>query len=197
MSITYGAHSLSFGDGVELADGDVMCVRFDGFGRAAAQSPAHPRPRSNSPVTVRNRSLESFTMTKPRVAFLGLGTMGSGMARRLLGAGFPLTVYNRSAGKAAPALRRRRDSGARHPARRRPRAGIVISMVADDNASRGLWLGENGALAAPRRARCSSSRAPSPSAGFGNSPPHAAGHGCELLDAPVTGSRPQAAAGEL
>jgi len=29
----YGAHSLSFGDGVELAHGDVMCVRFDGFGR--------------------------------------------------------------------------------------------------------------------------------------------------------------------
>jgi hypothetical protein len=29
----YGAHSLSFGDGVELADGDVMCVGFEGFGR--------------------------------------------------------------------------------------------------------------------------------------------------------------------
>jgi hypothetical protein len=30
----FGAHSLSFGDGVHLADGDVMVVRFDGFGRA-------------------------------------------------------------------------------------------------------------------------------------------------------------------
>jgi hypothetical protein len=30
----FGAHSLSFGDGVELIDGDVMVVRFDGFGRA-------------------------------------------------------------------------------------------------------------------------------------------------------------------
>ena len=30
----FGAHSLSFGDGVRLADGDVMVIRFDGFGRA-------------------------------------------------------------------------------------------------------------------------------------------------------------------
>jgi hypothetical protein len=30
----FGAHGLSFGDGVELADGDVMEIRFDGFGRA-------------------------------------------------------------------------------------------------------------------------------------------------------------------
>jgi hypothetical protein len=30
----FGAHSLSFGDGVRCADGDVMVVRFDGFGRA-------------------------------------------------------------------------------------------------------------------------------------------------------------------
>ena len=29
----YGAHSLSFGDGIELADGDVMVVQFAGFGR--------------------------------------------------------------------------------------------------------------------------------------------------------------------
>ncbi len=30
----YGAHSLSFGDGVRLADGDVMSIEFAGFGRA-------------------------------------------------------------------------------------------------------------------------------------------------------------------
>ena len=41
------------------------------------------------------------TSAQPRVAILGLGLMGSGMARRLLGAGFPLAVYNRTADKAA------------------------------------------------------------------------------------------------
>ncbi len=30
----FGAHSLSFGDGVQLADGDVMSIEFEGFGRA-------------------------------------------------------------------------------------------------------------------------------------------------------------------
>ena len=35
-------------------------------------------------------------MSKPRIAFLGLGIMGGGMARRLLSHEFPLTVFNRS-----------------------------------------------------------------------------------------------------
>src|SRR5256885_16142959 len=84
-------------------------------------------------------------MTKPRVAFFGLGIMGSGMARRILGAGFPLTIYNRNAEKAAPFA----ADGAQIAATPRDAAAnadVVVSMVADDDASRGLWLGENGAL---------------------------------------------------
>jgi hypothetical protein len=30
----FGAHSLSFGEGITLLDGDIACIRFDGFGRA-------------------------------------------------------------------------------------------------------------------------------------------------------------------
>ena len=41
-------------------------------------------------------------MAKQRVALLGIGTMGSGMAVNLLKAGFPLTVYNRTREKAEP-----------------------------------------------------------------------------------------------
>jgi len=36
----FGAHSLSFGDGIELKDGDWTEVRFDGFGRAL-RNPVH------------------------------------------------------------------------------------------------------------------------------------------------------------
>ena len=36
------------------------------------------------------------------VAFVGLGIMGAAMARRLLGAGFALTVWNRNPARAAP-----------------------------------------------------------------------------------------------
>jgi len=135
-------------------------------------------------------------MTKPRIAFFGLGTMGAGMARRLLGAGFPLTVYNRNPDKAAP-FAAEGAAIAPSPREAAAQAGIVISMVADDDASRGVWLGENGALSgvAPGAVLIESStlsvdwiRALAV---------EAAKRGCELLDAPVTGSRPQAASGEL
>jgi 3-hydroxyisobutyrate dehydrogenase len=135
-------------------------------------------------------------MTKPRIAFFGLGIMGSGMARRILGAGFPLTIYNRSAEKAAPFA----ADGAHIAATPRDavaNADVVVSMVADDDASRGLWLGENGALAgiAPGAVLIESSTL---SVGWVNELAAAAtACGCELLDAPVTGSKPHAASGEL
>lgn len=47
-----GAHSLSFGHGIQLKDGDVMEVQFHGFGRAL-RNPVHVQPRTNTPVAVR------------------------------------------------------------------------------------------------------------------------------------------------
>ena len=47
-------------------------------------------------------------MAKPRVAVLGLGIMGGGMASRLLAEGFPLTAFNRSPEK----TRKFADAGA-------------------------------------------------------------------------------------
>jgi 3-hydroxyisobutyrate dehydrogenase len=135
-------------------------------------------------------------MSKPRVALIGLGLMGSGMARRLLGAGFPLSVYNRNPERAAP-LAAEGAHAAASPREAAARADVVLSMVADDAAARAVWLGEQGALAGAARGtvlvECSTvtvewieelARA-------------AAAAGCELLDAPVTGSRTHAASGEL
>jgi hypothetical protein len=48
-----GAHSLSFGDGIELADGDVMCVRWEGFGRAL-RNQLHVKQKSGSPIVARS-----------------------------------------------------------------------------------------------------------------------------------------------
>jgi 3-hydroxyisobutyrate dehydrogenase len=124
--------------------------------------------------------------------------MGSGMARRLLGAGFPLTIYNRSADKAAPLV----AEGARlatSPDAAADGAAFVVSMVADDNASRRVWLGENGGGAlrsvSPGTILIESSTV---STGWIRGLAQAAqAAGAELLDAPVTGSRTQAATGEL
>ena len=99
-------------------------------------------------------------MSKPRVALIGLGLMGSGMARRLLGAGFPLTVYNRSPERAAP-LEAEGARVAASPREAASAADVIFSMVADDAASRSIWLGKDGALAEPRPrpgARCSTRR---------------------------------------
>lgn len=135
-------------------------------------------------------------MSFPRVAFLGLGIMGGGMARRLLGAGFPLTVYNRNPAKAAELA----AAGARVGATPRAAADgaeIIFSMVADDVASRAIWLGADGVLAgiAPGAVlvECSTLTV----AWVTELARSAAARGAELVDAPVTGSKVAAAAGEL
>ena len=135
-------------------------------------------------------------MSKPRVAVLGIGLMGSGMAGRLLSANFPLAIYNRNRDKAKSVA----DAGAflaSTPREAAARADVIISMVADDPASRAVWFGENGAAAgaAPGTVWIESSTV---TVGWVHELAAAASkQGCPLLDAPVTGSKSQAAAGEL
>lgn len=130
-------------------------------------------------------------MEKISVAVLGLGTMGSGMAANLLGAGFPLSVYNRARSKAEALI----SKGARiadSPADAAKEANVIIAMVADDKASRDVWMGAKGALAAAEKGAVlveSSTVSPRWIEELGES---AATHGLDLLDAPVTGSRIQA-----
>ena len=135
-------------------------------------------------------------MAQLPVALLGLGTMGSGMAASLLKAGFPLSVYNRTASKAAP-FAAEGAHVATTPAQAATGAQIIVSMLADDHASREAWLGEQGALAAAA-AGCvlieASTVSPAWIAELGEA---AKVRGLELLDAPVTGSRVQAATAQL
>lgn len=130
------------------------------------------------------------------IAFLGLGTMGAGMASRLVAAGFDVTVWNRSRDR-AEALASTGARVAATPALAAAQAEAVIAMVADDRASRDVWMGKDGALSStPRGAVLVESSTLSP-AWIKELAGHASAAGLDLLDAPVTGSRPQAAAGEL
>ena len=81
-----------------------------------------------------------------KIALLGLGTMGAGMGKRLLDAGFSLAVYNRTAAK-AETLREAGAVVAASPAEAAREAEVVISMLADDQASRMVWMGDQGAIA--------------------------------------------------
>ena len=133
---------------------------------------------------------------RPRVAFLGLGTMGGGMARRLIATGFSVAVWNRSPDKAQPftALGAR---VAESPEDAAATAEAVISMVADDPASLEVWCGAHGALSRISKDALlieSSTISPPWAAELAG---RATAHGCDFLDAPVTGSRAQAASGDL
>lgn len=127
---------------------------------------------------------------------MGLGLMGAGMAERLLSAEFPLTVYNRNPEKASAAAK----AGAKiagSPREAAAHADLVISMVADDAASRGVWLGEKGALAGAASGTVLVESSTLSVAWIQELAAAAATRGCELLDAPVTGTKPHAASGQL
>lgn len=84
-------------------------------------------------------------MTK--IGFMGLGIMGGAMARNLLRAGFPLTVYNRTPDKAA-ALAAAGAQVAASPLALATDAEIIIAMVTGPEALEALLWGEEGAAAA-------------------------------------------------
>ena len=131
-----------------------------------------------------------------RVAFIGLGRMGHGMAGRYLDAGFSVAVWNRSKAKAEDLIAR----GARwatSPEDAAIDAHAVVSMVADDEASKQVWLTKDGAAATMKAGtiaiECSTV-----------SYDHALSLSRELksrgliyIDCPVTGLPDAAAAGKL
>ncbi len=82
-----------------------------------------------------------------KVCFLGTGKMGFGMAARLLEYGHEVRVYNRTKEKALP-LEAKGAVIVDTPKQAAAGADALIAMVGDDSASRSVWLGEDGALAA-------------------------------------------------
>lgn len=122
--------------------------------------------------------------------------MGSGMAANLLKAGFPLTVYNRTPAKAEP-LAQQGAVVAPTPAEAVRGASVVLSMLADDAASRAVWTGKDGALAATEPGAILIECSTASPAWVVELAARAKQRGLELLDAPVTGSKMQAAGGQL
>jgi 3-hydroxyisobutyrate dehydrogenase len=89
-------------------------------------------------ITVRNR-----------LGFIGLGYMGSRIARRLIAAGFPMIVYNRDRTKAAELA----DLGAevaRHPGELAREVDVVLSCLADGPAVEAVYLGAGNVVRSAR-----------------------------------------------
>jgi 3-hydroxyisobutyrate dehydrogenase len=133
-----------------------------------------------------------------RVAYLGLGIMGSRMAANVARAGFELTVWNRT-GATAERFCAEHDGvkPAQSPADAGADAEIVITMVVDGPQVESVLLGEDGA--ATRAADGTlfvdcSTIGPEATRSIGAG---LADRGLHFMDAPVTGSSPRAEDGTL
>jgi len=131
-----------------------------------------------------------------RVAILGLGTMGIGMAKNLLKAGFPVTAYNRTRAKAEP-LAAEGAQIANTPAEAAADADLILSMVSDNNASRAVWIGDSGALQAAKPATILVESGTVTPAWIVELAALASERKLEFLDAPVTGTRMHAEGAQL
>jgi 3-hydroxyisobutyrate dehydrogenase-like beta-hydroxyacid dehydrogenase len=133
-----------------------------------------------------------------RVAFLGLGIMGSRMAARLADAGHQVTVWNRSRARAEALVRDRPALNlASTPAEAARGAEVAITMLADPPALHAVAEGEAGLLAGlPAGARWIEMSTVDP-ATIEALAAAAAARGVTLLDAPVSGSVRPAAEGKL
>jgi len=136
-------------------------------------------------------------MSLPRIAFAGIGLMGLPMTRRLLAAGFPLTVWNRTPDKCAPLL----ELGARRadtPAELCAEADILMLCLADTAVVREVVFGPGGVVEGARAGQVL--------VDFSSLEPAATREmaaelerrtGVHWIDAPVSGGTPGAEAGTL
>jgi 3-hydroxyisobutyrate dehydrogenase len=121
-----------------------------------------------------------------RVGFIGLGTMGAAMAANVVRAGFPLTVWNRTQGR-APELADLGASFAETPAAVAAASDIVVICVSDTPDVEAVLFGQDGVAAGAREGTLvidCSTIAPSGSWKFAE---RLDGLGLAMVDAPVSG----------
>ena len=130
------------------------------------------------------------------ISYLGLGTMGGGIASNLLKAGYKLTVWNRSAEKCKPFARK----GARvaeSPADAVRDADLVIYMLSNDQAVEEVVFGANGILSGIKKGQIAMDMSTVLPATSLREQEAYAKRGADFLDAPVFGSKNESANAEL
>lgn len=131
-----------------------------------------------------------------KIGFIGLGTMGAPMAANLLQQGYPVTVYNRTASKAA-ALVDQGASLAATPREAASSADVIITMVSNDASIAAVYEGPDGVLSGMRPGTTvidCSTISPALVKKLAAAVTELDG---AFLDAPVTGSSPAAIDGTL
>ncbi|WP_312257430.1 NAD(P)-dependent oxidoreductase [Stutzerimonas nitrititolerans] len=133
----------------------------------------------------------------PSIAFAGIGLMGLRMCRRLIAAGFPLTVWNRSPDKCAPLV----EAGARQvgsPAELCAAADIVLLCLADTAVVREVVFGAGGIVEGARVGQVLVDHSSlEPAATRAMAAELESRSGMRWVDAPVSGGTAGAEAGSL
>src|ERR1700730_11713761 len=140
---------------------------------------------------------EQIASPAERIGLLGLGIMGSRMAANILKAGYELTVWTHTPGKAERWASEYGAAAKQTPAEVAQASDIVVSMVVDGEQVSSVLVGKNGVIeAAHEQLLCvdMSTIAPKDTRRIGAALKE---RGVALLDAPVTGSSPRAQAGTL
>lgn len=132
-----------------------------------------------------------------RIAFLGLGAMGSRMAANLVAAGHELHVWNRDAARASP-LAAQGVRAAATPREAAQESEFVIAIVRDDAASRDVWTTPDIGAMAGMSAEAIAIECSTLSLDWTRElAALCAAQGKAFVDAPLAGSRPQAEAKAL
>ncbi len=130
------------------------------------------------------------------ISYLGLGTMGSGMASNLLKAGYQLTVWNRSAEKCKP-FARKGARVAKSPADAARDVDLVIYMLSNDQAVEEVVFGAKGILGGIKEGQIAMDMSTVLPAMSLREQEAYAKRGVDFLDAPVFGSKQEAAEAKL
>jgi len=140
--------------------------------------------------------MNSLTNESTRLGFIGIGNMGSRMAKRLLDHGYQLIAYNRSR-KAAEALAKSGAKVADSIAELAAEADVVLSSLTNDQAVKSVYTDEKGVFAHLRQgsAVIEMSTVLPPTSRQLYKLSHEAG--VKFLDSPVSGSTPAAEQGTL
>ena len=130
------------------------------------------------------------------ISYLGLGTMGSGMASNLLKAGYKLTVWNRSAEKCEP-FARKGARAADTPADAVRGAELVMYILSNDEAVQEVVFGAKGILSGIKEGQIAMDmRTVLPATSLREQEAYAK-RGVDFLDAPVFGSKQESADAKL
>ena len=131
-----------------------------------------------------------------RIGLIGLGRMGQAMGARLLAAGFPLTVYNRTSAKAATLLAQG-AAWAESPAALAEASDTILTLLTDDAAVEQVYNSHTGLLQTSLSGRLLIEMSTIRTSTVLALVPRVEARGGSMLDAPVSGTLQPARDGQL